>query len=294
MSQDRDSLTGRIGRLEAQIDDLKVTVGTLESLLRANPGAALSPGPGSAPITDGDLGARVAALETQIGALTSQIEIIGKQMSALEARLSGAPQSLTPLPQAVPSERQGQAPDPASGSDWDAVDTSEPRWFGPRPGEEAILGAETGPQSPVPQGDAEDTAGEAVAALPASKAQSLYREAYAELLQRDYPAAETSFRRLVETYPRDPLAGSAQYWLGETYYRRGQYKDAADAFLTGYKKYGSSDKAPDTLLKLGMALAELGQKEAACSTFDEFGEAFPKAPKTLADEGKAARKKTGC
>ena len=65
--------------------------------------------------------------------------------------------------------------------------------------------------------------------------------------------------------PNDPLAGNAQYWIGETYYVRGQYKNAADAFLKGYKKYKSSEKAPDTLLRLGMALAELGQKDAACS-----------------------------
>src|SRR6185369_17950738 len=105
--------------------------------------------------------------------------------------------------------------------------------------------------------------------------------------QKDYAGAEGAFRGLVRAYPDDPLAGNAQYWIGESYYRRGQYKNAADAFLKGYKKYKSGDKAPETLLKLGMSLAALGQKDAACSTFGELKTKFPKAPETVRDEVKA-------
>ena len=75
---------------------------------------------------------------------------------------------------------------------------------------------------------------------------------------------------------------------------RGQYKNAADAFLKGYKKYKSGEKAPDTLLKLGMSLAELGQKDAACSTFNELGAKYPEAPEHIRDEAKAQRKQAGC
>ena len=116
------------------------------------------------------------------------------------------------------------------------------------------------------------------AGIPNSDAQSLYEQGYGSILQRDYGAAETAFRQLIAAYPNDPLAGSAQYWIGESYYVRGQYKSAADAFLKGYKKYKSGDKAPDTLLKLGMSLAELGQKDAACSTFGELTAKYPQAP----------------
>ena len=75
---------------------------------------------------------------------------------------------------------------------------------------------------------------------------------------------------------------------------RGQYKNAADAFLNGYKKYKSGQKAPDSLLKLGMSLAELGQKDAACSTFGELKTKFPQAPQHFSEEAAAWRKKTGC
>ena len=80
-------------------------------------------------------------------------------------------------------------------------------------------------------------------------------------------------------------AGQMRYGSGVR--RRGQYKNAADAFLNGYKKYESGDKAPETLIELGMSLAALGQKEAACSTFGELKTKFPKAPETVRDEAKA-------
>jgi TolA-binding protein len=75
---------------------------------------------------------------------------------------------------------------------------------------------------------------------------------------------------------------------------RGQYKNAADAFLKGYKKYKSSEKAPDALLKLGMALAELGQKDAACSTFNELKTKYAGAPEHIRDDANAQRKRAGC
>ena len=91
------------------------------------------------------------------------------------------------------------------------------------------------------------------AALPGNDVHSLYEKGYGALSQNDYAGTEAAFSQLI-----DP---------GESYYRRNQYKNAADAFLKGYKKYKSGDKAPETLLKLGMSLAAVGQKDAACSTF---------------------------
>ena len=117
-----------------------------------------------------------------------------------------------------------------------------------------------------------------LAAVPSGvDAASLYSQGYGQLLQRDYAGAEASFRALVQRFPADPLAGKAQYWLGESYYARGAFKDAADAFLASYRTYGSGEKAPDSLLKLAMALAALGEKDAACSTFAEFGAKYPSA-----------------
>jgi tol-pal system protein YbgF len=285
-----DSVSARLGRIEEKVRDLQVMVGTLESFVRAKPGTVL---PEEAPpVAQGDFAARIDALETQITALTNQIEQIGKQMSALEAKLAAA-QMPPPAPSAEPvPERQGQsdAPPPdtasASGNSGAEGDTSRPRWYGPKPGSDELAALLERQAAAEPQN--------LTTTLPNGDAQTLYQQGYGALLQKDYAGAEVAFSQLVDAYPSDPLAPNAQYWLGETYYVRGQYKNAADAFLKGYKKYKSGDKGPDTLLKLGMSLAELGQKDAACSTLDELKTKYPGAPEHIGDGAQTWRRKAGC
>ena len=130
--------------------------------------------------------------------------------------------------------------------------------------------------------------------LPSAEAETLYREGHAALIQKDYARAEATFGQLIAASPNDPLAGRAQFWIGEAYYAQNQYKSAADAFLKAYKTDEAGEKAPDALLKLGMALAGLGQKDAACSTFQELKAKFPKAPAPIPKEADTWRKKTGC
>jgi tol-pal system protein YbgF len=333
-SQAGASLSARLGRLEEKVQSLQVMMGTLESFSRTKPSTSLSvEAPPPPPAAQSDLGPRIDALETQISALTSHIEQIGKQMSALEAKLSAletkpvpppapapaAPsqeeppplrQGEAPIPppqDEVPPIRQGEAPAPATPADSatasvgasseaeENVDPAKPRWYGPKPGSDelaALLERDAASDQAAPSSD--EPPRSLTAPPPGVDAQTLYQQGYAALLQKDYAGAETTFRQLVEAYPDNALAGDAQYWLGETYYVRGQYKAAADAFLKGYKKYKSGQKAPDTLLKLGISLAELGQKAAACSTFKELKAKYPGAPVHIGDEAKAWRKKAGC
>ena len=315
-----DSIASRLGRLEEKVKSLQVTIGTLQSF-SAKPGAVLTQEaapPPQAIARDDSIGPRIDALETQITALTRHVEQIGKQISAIEAKLSALQVAPMTSPQNEPPPfRQGEAPIPPpqdpplplrrgetptseadsatasveATSDDEDYDPNKPRWFGPRPGSDELA---TLLEKQVPDAGAAGQPHNIVAALPGVDARALYQQGYGALLQKDYAGAEAAFRQLIATYPSDPLASDAQYWIGETYYVRGQYKNAADAFLAGYKKYKSGQKAPDTLLKLGMSLAELGQKDAACSTFNEIKTKFPHAPRDVSDEANAWRKKTGC
>ena len=105
----------------------------------------------------------------------------------------------------------------------------------------------------------------------------LYERSYESLLRRQFGDAETGFRAFVQKYNDNSLAGNAQYWLGETYYVQGDYRQAAQSFLKGYREYPKSRKAADSLLKLGLSLNRLGQKEQACAAFTQLGGQFPKA-----------------
>jgi tol-pal system protein YbgF len=105
----------------------------------------------------------------------------------------------------------------------------------------------------------------------------LYERSYESLLRRQFADAETGFQTFLEKHGDSSLAGNAQYWLGETYYVQGDYRQAAQSFLKGYREYPKSRKAADSLLKLGLSLGRLGQKEQACAAFTQLGSQFPKA-----------------
>ena len=166
-------------------------------------------------------------------------------------------------------------------------DPSKPRWYGLRPDAGGGTAAASETTGSLPKEAPRSR-------YPSKEAQALYEQGYGDYLQRDYAGAEAAFGKLVKAYPDDPLAGSAQYWVGETQFLRKRYQKAADSFLAGYRKYSSSDKAPDTLLRLGMSLTALGKTTAACSTFKELGSKFPDAPASIHRQAKGAADKAGC
>lgn len=97
-----------------------------------------------------------------------------------------------------------------------------------------------------------------------SSPQEHYSYAFTLINRAQYDEAEQVLRSFVQRYPKDKLTGNAYYWLGETYYVREKYLDAADAFRQGFEMLPNGTKAPDNLLKLGMSLAKLNKKDQAC------------------------------
>ena len=130
--------------------------------------------------------------------------------------------------------------------------------------------------------------------LPEGGPEVQYEYGVERLKMGEFDQAREAFKLFLKANPKHKLAGNAQYWLGETYYVQGKYKDAADSFLKGYTTYSKSSKAPDSLLKLGMTLSALKQKDAACATFGELGRRFPKASEAVVARNKRERKKAGC
>ena len=86
----------------------------------------------------------------------------------------------------------------------------------------------------------------------------------------------------------------AQYWIGESLFERGKYREAANEFLNGHKAYPKSGKGPDTLLKLGLSLAGLGEREAACSTYAQVLKQYPDASNALRSRVKAEQASASC
>jgi tol-pal system protein YbgF len=105
----------------------------------------------------------------------------------------------------------------------------------------------------------------------------LYQSAYGHVLSGDYSTAENQFRDYLQAFPKGEKAADASFWMGEAQYSQGKFNDSAKTFLNAHQAYSKSPKAPEMLLKLGMSLAALDNKETACATLREVGKRYPKA-----------------
>ncbi|MDA0368670.1 MAG: tol-pal system protein YbgF [Proteobacteria bacterium] len=110
----------------------------------------------------------------------------------------------------------------------------------------------------------------------------------------EYDTAEQAFKAFLANNAAHPLAANAQYWLGESYYVRKNYAEAAAAFIEGYTRYPEGSKAPDNLLKLGMSLAALDNKDDACASLKELDTRFPAADPRLLQQSTQQKEKLGC
>ena len=110
----------------------------------------------------------------------------------------------------------------------------------------------------------------------------------------DYETAEIALREFVDTNAKDELAGNAQYWYAETFRIRQLYQDAATAYLDGYQKYPNSPKGPVNLLKLGVSLVQIGEKDQGCSMITGVSKQYPKANQSVLQKAKYEEKKFDC
>ncbi len=110
----------------------------------------------------------------------------------------------------------------------------------------------------------------------------------------DYTTAERAFREFVQTNPEHDLAGNAQYWYAETFRIRQLYTDAASAYLEGYQKYPKGEKAPINLLKLGVSMVQIGEKDQGCKMINGVEKQYPKANQSVIQKAKYESQKFEC
>ena len=219
---------------------------------------------------------RMSNLETDMRHLTGQLEEVRHDMATMLQRLDGLVNDvdfrLTEIERRLAGTRQ-KAPQNIAGAD-------------------AKAGA-----APTKGNNAEQAAAPAGGTngiLPQGTAIERYNFAYSLIIKVRLEDAETAFQEFLEKHGDDPLAGNAQYWLGETYYARKDLNQAARAFLTGIQRYPNSSKAPDTMLKLGITLGKLGKGEDACAAYLEMGRKFPNLQRQTRKRMVKEMKRGGC
>jgi tol-pal system protein YbgF len=194
----------------------------------------------------------------------------GEQTTTGDANAPAA--DATTLPPAAVGTDNAAAPDDGAAMDSDGLGESGDPLVGkgggtadlalPADGASQPLNLSLDTNAPLSNGDAE----------------AQYKAGYEAIVRGDYTFAEDQFRQFVALYPKDPQAPDATNWLGEALLQRQAYDEAADVLLTGFQNYEKSARAPDLLLKLGIALAGAGQQDTACRTFAEVSKRYTKQP----------------
>jgi tol-pal system protein YbgF len=279
------------------------------------PPAAVASGGSGATV---DLEVRMQRLDQQMRDLTGRVEELGNRVDQLHQRIEQVNSDV--------DVRLGLAPGAAAAANPPATPPGQPDLAGSSPAAPPFPPAGTGgtPPPAVPPPSVESAGGPTpifgtltppgaapppsphsmamatpakaapAATLPAGSPEAQFNYAFKLVRKAEYPAAETALRTFVERHPKDQLAGSAQYWLGETYYERGRYLEAATAFAEGYRRWPKSPKAADDLLKLGMALARANQKQNACLAFSQLEQDFPHPGTAVRERVVAERRRLGC
>ena len=130
--------------------------------------------------------------------------------------------------------------------------------------------------------------------LPEGTPEKQYEFAISFLKVGDYETAEFALKEFVDTNPKHKLAGNAQYWYGETFRVRQLYQDAATAYLDAYQKYPDSGKAPINLLKLGVMLVQIGEKDQGCTMILGVKDQYPEANQSIIQKAEYEKKKFSC
>lgn len=274
---DLREMQNRIQRLETEIQTLNQQVyrggGNRTG---ATAGAAMGSGaPGNNVAADFEV--RLQRLESEMQTLTGRYEEAGFQIGQLRDQLTKMQADidfrLSRLEQGQTGglgANTGDAPKSDAGA-------SKPA------GDSAARPAETSPP-----------ADPRVGSLPSGSAQEQYDYAFNLLRQADYANAETAFAQFLKANPDHTLSANAQYWMGETLYVRNKFKEAAVAFAEGYQKYPKSNKAPDSLLKLALALSAMKANEDACAALGELQTKYKDAPATIKRRGEQEKNRLKC
>ena len=292
------SLLQKVQRLQRELNTLQrhVFQGA------AAPASAQGAATGGAATGAGEIGRpqaarlelRLSQFETELRTLTGQVEEQGFRINQLNQKLDRVMAGLDQRSQRTAPQSQtaarASANTPSSATMTNPpVDDGTPKVIGQI--SQSKLQA-----APAQSGTATAAATGAARAASVSgeTPEAKYKHAHNLLNQANYDGAQLALQAFLDEHPDNRLAGNAMYWLGETYYVRKRYDEAAVIFAEGFKTYPDGVKAPDNLLKLGKSLAALGSSEDACGTFTVLIDRYSKAAPTILQRARRERQDLGC
>ena len=237
---------------------------------------------------------RIDQLETEIRRLTGHNEGLAHRIDQLERRLKSLQGRLSEMekrPAATTPEAPVAEAPPATAP---AGNSSVPE-PAKSAAADAIPGAEKGAKPLGMLKSGEDTKTAAVPPKTELSPEQLYEKAQNLIVKdQNFAEAQTLLTQFIDKNPKHDLTPNAYYWLGRTHFVRSDFKNAAYAFAEGFQKFPKSDKAPANLLNLGMALAGLGKKKEACTTWAQLSKSYPKAPASVKRRVSREQRRSKC
>jgi len=188
---------------------------------------------------------QVQSLNDSFDELKSRIAKLDKQLQDVQSQMQSM-QVQAPATSAPAGAQPQQPGQPADGS-------TQP-------------GAAPPTQAPAPQ---------------APPLQDSYQSALRDYNAAHYDVASSEFNDVLQYYPNDPLAGNAQFYLGEIAYRQQKYKDAIKAYNGVLENFSGSPKAPAAQLRKGLALLQLGQRDSGTHELRSLIQRYPQTPEAL-------------
>ncbi len=287
-SADTGQLMNRISQLENQIQTLSRAVYRGKDLSPAD-AAALSASGSADTAAMANLDTRLNQLENQQRSLIGQLERMNHDVQQIKTRLDRLQTDNDQRFQQL--ERGGSA-----GATTGAAPTTDTTLYAQDVTSQVTNSgdARTSGNSGARNLGTISAGGTAGSNRGSDPANILYDQAFSDIREAKYDLAEDKFKRFMAMYPGHALAANAQYWLAETYYVRGDYQQAARMFAQGYQTYPKGAKAPDSLLKLGLSLAQIGKKEDACLSFAQLKKEYPGDQSPAIRRADQETKRLGC
>jgi tol-pal system protein YbgF len=281
-AQDDDSnsaMQARINQLENQVQDLsRKAYGS--SYVPGQVSTSGGAGGAMVPAVSANMETRVSALETQIRDLTGQVERANFNAQQANTNLDKLKSDLDIRFQQLQQQQAASVPAAAVAGAAAGADAG-------------TLNDKADKTAAAPDADDTAAAPDATAAAPATP-EELYNRAFGELQQKQYGAAEKDFRDFLAQNSGHKLAPNAEYWLGESYFARQNYKASSAVFAESYQKYPKAIKAPDSLLKLGLSLEAQNRSKDACTVFRQLTKEYPTASGSLTTRTETELKKLKC
>ena len=243
---------------------------------------------------------KLSEIESQFQELTNKFEEINFKLDKLSNRMSKVQADnqirFQDLEAAVPLENNNEKIVKKTESDENLPGSSQPQDLG------SISYKDTATKETSQKIQSVDTTATIITEtfqaeekiLPKESPEKQYEFATSFLKVGDYTTAERAFNEFVETNPDHDLAGNAQYWYAETFRIRQLYTDAASAYLEGYQKYPKGKKAPINLLKLGVSMVQIGEKDQGCKMINGVELQYPNANQSVIQKAKYESKKFEC